>query len=190
MDVTRLRWRLRGAWQWPAFVAATVAEGVLLNSLPVWGTGAGGLVPGLLLAMAFNLIAVAAFAPLAALLVRRRRPDVPRAIAKDYCGAAFVGVLLVALLAGGIAHRSTVREDTRARAATARALSVYVHNQERTYLARLDQMTVLKIDTAFYRGCVPGRDPGRALCLFVNTDQSPAGVKRDPEQIPNYLYGR
>ena len=33
----RLRWRLRGALQGPAFVLATVVEAVLLNRLPVAG---------------------------------------------------------------------------------------------------------------------------------------------------------
>jgi hypothetical protein len=30
----RLRWRLRGAWQWPAFVVLTVADAVIVARLP------------------------------------------------------------------------------------------------------------------------------------------------------------
>jgi hypothetical protein len=30
----RLRWRLRGAWQWPVFVALTLADGIVLVVLP------------------------------------------------------------------------------------------------------------------------------------------------------------
>jgi hypothetical protein len=188
--LTRLRWRLRGAWQWPAFVAATIAEGVLLNELPIAGHGPGGIVPGLLLAMAFNLIVVAILAPLASIALRRRRRDLPRAIANDYCGTALLVALLATLVTVGLVHHSDVVRDDRDRTATAAALSTFVHHQERAYLERLDAMTILKLETGFYRGCVPDEEPGRALCLFVNTDQSPAGIKRDPESLPNEQYGR
>src|SRR5215218_7759522 len=50
---------LRRAWLWPAFAVFTVAEGVLLNELPVWGSGPQGLVPGILIAGFLNLIVVA-----------------------------------------------------------------------------------------------------------------------------------
>jgi hypothetical protein len=190
MDLTRLRWRLRGAWQWPSFVAATVAEGILLNELPISGNGPGGIVPGLLLATALNLIVVAILAPLTGMLLRRRRRDLPRAIATDYCGTALLGVLLAVLVLAGIVHHSDVMQENRDRVATAAAVSTFVHSQEREYLDRLDAMTILKLETSFYRGCVPDDEPGRALCLFVNTDQTPAGVKRDPETLPNEAYGR
>src|SRR4051794_41846030 len=44
--VTRLRWRMRGAWLWPAFIALTVAEGVALDLLPISGDRPGGGAPG------------------------------------------------------------------------------------------------------------------------------------------------
>jgi hypothetical protein len=190
MSLTRLKWRLRGAWQWPAFMVAIVIEGVLLQALPVWGNGPGDLFAGMLLAAAFNLIIVAILAPLASLLLRRRRPDLPRAIASDYCGAMLIAVLLGCLIVGGIVHHSAVSADKRDRVATARAISTYVHHQERDYLGRLGAMTIIKLEPDFYRGCVPASDPGKAMCLFVNTDQSPAGVKRDPETVPNEQYRR
>ena len=34
---TRLRWRLRGATMWPAFLLALVADTVLLRALPIAG---------------------------------------------------------------------------------------------------------------------------------------------------------
>lgn len=190
VDVTRLRWRLRGAWQGPVFIAAVLTEAVLLNALPVWGDGPGGFVPGLLLAMALNLVVVAAIAPVAGMLLRRRRRDLPRAIANDYSGTALIGALLAGLLAGGLVHRSEVVRDDRGRSATAAATSTYVHNQAESYAEKLGSMTVLRLEPGLYRSCVPGPDPDRALCLFVNTDQSPAGVRRDPEGTPNQLYGR
>jgi hypothetical protein len=190
VDVVRWRWRLSGATMWPAFGAAIVVESIMLNELPVWGNGPHHIVPGLLLAMAFNLIVVALLAPMAGMLLRRRRRDLPRVVAADRCGTALIGVLFVALLVGGILNHSDVMRDKRDRIATARAISTFVHNQERDYLPQLERMTVLKLETGFYRGCVPDTDPSEALCIFVNTDQSPAGIKRDPERVPNQLYGR
>jgi hypothetical protein len=88
LGLSRLHWRLRGAWQWPAFTLAVAAETVLLDALPVWGDGPGGFWGGLLLAGCLNLIVVAVLAPLAGRLLRLRRPDLPRLIATDYAGAA------------------------------------------------------------------------------------------------------
>ena len=40
----RLKWRIRGAWQWPAFALLTVLDAVLLTQLPFYGDGPGTLV--------------------------------------------------------------------------------------------------------------------------------------------------
>src|SRR5690606_33397144 len=37
--LTRLRWRLRGAWQWPLFAVLLAADTVLLHELPIAGDG-------------------------------------------------------------------------------------------------------------------------------------------------------
>ena len=42
----------------------------------------------------------------------------------------------------------------------------------------------VKLETDSYRVCVAGREK-LPLCMFVNTDQSPAGVRRDPSREPN-----
>ena len=81
--LTRTRWRMRGAWLWPAFVVLTVAEGVALELLPIAGDGPGGVLPGVLLAGFANLIAVATIATLAGRRLRHRRPDLPRVIADN-----------------------------------------------------------------------------------------------------------
>ena len=57
--LTRMRWRMRGAWLWPAFIMLTLAEGVALEVLPIAGDGPGGVLPGVLLAGFANLICVA-----------------------------------------------------------------------------------------------------------------------------------
>jgi hypothetical protein len=81
--IRRLRWRMRGAWQWPAFAALTVVDALLLTRLPFYEEGPGTLVGGLLLAMFFNLLAVAVVGPLLGVRLRRRRPDLPRPVAAD-----------------------------------------------------------------------------------------------------------
>ncbi len=191
VDLTRLRWRLDGATMWPVFVVATLVEGFTLNALPISGTyGPGGTVAALLLATALNLVIVAALAPLAGMLLRRRRRDLPRAVAVDYCGTVLLVLLFAWLLAAGLGNRSEIQRDERHRAASVVATSGYVHSQAREYLGRLESTSTLRVEAGMYRACVPGTDPERPLCLFVNTDQSPPGVTRDPERVPNALWRR
>jgi hypothetical protein len=59
----RLRWRMRGATLWPAFAVAVVADGVLLNELPIAGDDGPGLFAGVILAGFANLIVIAVVAP-------------------------------------------------------------------------------------------------------------------------------
>src|SRR5262245_17358113 len=54
----RLRWRMRGAWQWPAFAALTVVDALLIALLPFQGDGPD-LIGALLIAGFANLLAVA-----------------------------------------------------------------------------------------------------------------------------------
>ena len=42
----------------------------------------------------------------------------------------------------------------------------------------------MREETDHYRACVYGAEQ-LPLCLFVNTDQAPAGVHRDPSREPN-----
>ena len=175
---------------WPAFVVLTLAEVVLFDALPFSGTGPDGVVPALLLATGLNLIVIAALAPLAGLVLRRRRPDLPRAIATDHCGTALLVGLFAALTVAGLVNRSSVQRDERDRAASYQATSRYVHAQEPSYVSTLHGMDAVQVEPGMYRTCVPGSEPLRPLCLFVNTDQSPAGVTRDPERIPNALWQR
>jgi hypothetical protein len=187
---TRLRWRLRGAWQWPTFVALTLVEAVLLNELPVWGDGAEGFLPGLLLAGFLNLFVVAVLAPFAGRLLRRRRPDLPRPIASDYAGSGLLVALLMVLVVAGLLHRPALDEERSDRAAQAAAVAHYVASQAPEYEPGLRRLDTMQVDRDVYRSCVPGRDPKRWLCLFVDTDQSPPGVTRDPDRSPNSEYRR
>jgi hypothetical protein len=184
----RLRWRLRGAWQWPAFAALTVLDGVLLAKLPFTGDGAD-LFGGIVLAGFLNLFAVAVLAPAAGRVVRRLRPDLPRLIASDYAGTTLLAAISGLLVVGGLLHRPALAEERDDRHAVAAAVHDYVLTQgPAEYRAGLGAIDALRIVPDEYRACVPGPDPTRWLCLMVSTDQRPPGVTLDHDQAPNGAY--
>lgn len=182
--LTRLRWRMRGALLWPAFGVLTVLDAVLLERLPVYGTGPHGTVPALLLSASLNLVCVAVLAPLGGRVLRRRRPDLPRAVAADFVGTALLSALALSLLIAGIGHRSAVLDERSAFYAQAAAASAYVEAHAPQYRAGLARMDSMRLRENYFRSCVPGDDPKRWLCVFVNTEQVPPRVVRDPETLP------
>jgi hypothetical protein len=180
----RLRWRMRGAWQWPAFAALTVVDALLIARLPFQGDGPDAIGAFLIAGFA-NLLAVAVLAPPAGLLVRRWwRPDLPPMIARDYAGTALLGIVTVVLVTGGLVHRRGLMEEHRDRSAALVATHDYVVTQAPEFRRGLAAPDIVQQETDLYRVCVYGTDE-RPLCLFVNTDQVPAGVKRDPARLPN-----
>ena len=181
----RLRWRMRGAWQWPTFALLTVVDAVILHLLPLAGEGIG-LVPALLLAGFFNLTAVAILAPLGGMLLRRRRPGLPRIIADDYAGTTMLVAVGLALLAAGIAHRPSVLAQQDAFAAQSAQVRSYVLGQAPPeFRANVDRADTWKQGPDLFRTCVPGPDPRKHFCVIVNTDQHPPGVVVDRDQQPN-----
>ena len=184
----RLRWRLRGAWQWPAFMALTVVDAVLLVLLPPYHGAPENLFPGVLLAGFANLLAIALLAPALGHLVRRRRPDLPRIIATNYAGAAAVASITALLLAGGLAHRSAVQAEKGREQAVAAAMHAYVMQQAPQYRGSLTAIDAIRLDDDYYRACVPGEDARHWFCLFVSTDQHPPGITRDTEEVSNSSY--
>ena len=179
----RLRWRLRGAWQWPVFVLLTAVDTVLIALLPFQGEGTDPL-GALLLATFFNLLAVAVVAPLAGMLVRRRRRDLPRVIARDYAGTALLALITAGLLVGGLSHRAAVVAERADQRAVFAAVHEYVLAREPAFAAGLGALDTQRLEDERYRTCVHGAER-LPLCLFVNTDQAPAGVTRDPSRLPN-----
>jgi hypothetical protein len=184
----RLRWRLRGAWQWPAFFVLTVIDAVLVARLPFQGEGTDA-VGAMLVAGFFNLLAVALVAPLVAVVIRRRRRDLPFLIARDYAGTAILALITAGLLAGGFYHRGAVLEERADQDAVFGAVHDYVVRTEPAFIAGLGTIDTLRLESEHYRACVQGAQE-RPLCLLVNTDQSPAGVTRDPSREPNSLFRR
>jgi len=181
----RLRWRRRGAWLWPAFVVTTLAEMALLHWLPVQGDSTRWI-SALLVAGCLNLIAVVVLGGPGAVLLRRRRPDMPKVVASDYAGRAALAVVAVALVAAGLAHRPVI-VDRRA-AFDEQLLAVHrwvTQNGDAFANTRLAQADTVLVDEELFRTCVPGRDPKRWLCLVVDTSQSPPAVTRDVNREPN-----
>jgi len=182
----RLRWRLRGATLWPAFFVAIVVDAVLLHVLPIAGDTAPGAVPALLLATFFNLLVVAVGAPLGGLVLRRRRPGLPRLIRDDRAGTFLLGALAVILVVLGLLHRpafDSERDEFRLQAAAVRLWAAA--HAPAPYRARVQDADTWRPGPHLYRTCIPGPDPRRALCLLVFTDQHPPGVRRDPDARPN-----
>jgi hypothetical protein len=183
---SRLRWRWRGAHVWPAFAAAVVVDGLLLELLPVADDHGPGIVPAVLLAGFLNLFVVAVCAPLAGRWLRGRRPGTPRVVADDQAGTTLLLAGVAVVLALGIAHHPVVRAADRAAAVQAQAARRFVLGQApHAYAVNVDRLDTWKQGPDLYRTCVPGPDPARSYCVFVNTDQSPPGVTRDPDQRPN-----
>jgi hypothetical protein len=183
----RLRWRLRGATLWPAFVVAIVVDTVLLRVLPIAGDGDGEKVFGaLLLATFFNLVTVAVLAPLGGWLLRRQQPSLPVVVAHDRAGTALVGVLAVALAVGGLLHRPAVLDARRAFARQAAAARAYLRaNAPPEYRANIAFLSTWRQSRDLFRTCVPGPDPDRWLCLYIRTDVSPPSVRPDPDHQSN-----
>src|SRR4051812_18889349 len=151
----RLRWRLRGAWQWPAFIVLTAADAVLVSRLPFQGEGTDAI-GAFLVAGFFNLLAVALLAPLFGMLLRRRRRDLPALIARDYAGTALLVAIFCAILAGGVIHRSAVIEERADRRAVFAAVHAYVVQTAPPFVAGLGALDTLKLEPDRYRACVPG----------------------------------
>ena len=93
---------MRGATLWPAFAIAVVADGVLLNQLPIAGDRGPALFPAVILAGFANLIVVAVLAPLAGHWLHGRRRGTPGDVAADQAGTALLVVVALAILVIGL----------------------------------------------------------------------------------------
>ena len=177
---------MRGATLWPAFAVAVVADGVLLNELPISGDGGPGLFAAVILAGFANLIVIAVLAPLAGRWLRSRRPATPSVVAADQAGTALLVLVAVTILVLGLAHRPAVRaaqDDLQVQASWARRF--VLGHAPREYQEGADRLNTWKQGPSLYRTCAPGPDPRRAFCMIVDTATSPPTVSADRDQRPN-----
>ena len=198
---SRLRWRLRGAWMWPAFIALTLADGLVLHLLPPLRFGFSevglSLIAGILIATFGNLVLVGAIAPWLARRVKERRAaagetTVPRQamreVTADRIGTALLALGFVGVLASGLASIPLINGETDARNRAARALVAYVRVHAPPEIrANNDQGAVetARLADGYFRSCIPFRDRRRWWCVFIDANKHPTSVVKDPSAEPN-----
>jgi hypothetical protein len=168
--LARMRWRRRGAWLWPAFIAATIADGLVGHLLPPAGVSQT-IASALLIGLVLNLIGVILLSRPVGALVRRARQDLPRLIARDYGGTIVVLAIAAGVLGAGLLHRGSVLADKRSfRDATVRAQAFIGDRAPAQFRANTGAATTFAIqEGSIYRVCVPSRDQKHTYCVIVNT---------------------
>jgi hypothetical protein len=192
----RVRWRLRGAWMWPSFIAITLLDGLLLHLLPPIATGVD-LIPAILLATFGNLVLIGAVAPWLARRMWNRRPAAepgapPRAqreVLTDRIGTGLLLATVAGVIAAGLAARPTViseTEDTERNAEAFRAL--VLRRGDRELIRNLETANTVRLGEDFFRTCVARDDRDRYFCAFIDTSKQPADVDVDGSAEPNSVY--
>ncbi|MBV9197149.1 MAG: hypothetical protein JO168_23690 [Solirubrobacterales bacterium] len=187
--VGRMRWRRRGAWLWPAFAAATVADAVLGHELPPLGE-TETLAAAALGALVLNLLGVILLSWPVGLLVRRFRGDLPMLIARDYAGTIVVAGVTVVLLAAGLAHHARVLADERAMTdAISRAQAWIGDRAPARFRSNVQYVSTFAIQPgSIYRACVPSVDGRQTYCVIVDTTRPFPGGVRFGGYEPNSLF--
>lgn len=193
----RLRWRLAGAWQWPAFVVLTAVDTGIVHVAPPTG-GDLGIVPALILAAFGNLVLVGTVAPwLARRLSRRRAAEVgpdplPREVMLDRTGTALLCAGAVGLLAAGLAARPLVVSPTEETERNAALVREYALTRGSPEMRRnLDTANTERLSDGYFRTCIAADDRRRAICVFVDVRRRPPTVVPDPNPSPNErVFGR
>jgi len=168
--LVRMRWRRRGAWLWPAFVAITIVDAVVGHLLPPVGE-TQSLGAAAVLGLVLNLLAVLLLTRPLAALVRKRRPDLPLMVARDYAGTGAVLCVGIALLAAGLAHRPFVLARQRTmQDAIARAEAWIGFRAPDEFRPNMRLANTVAIQAgSIYRTCVPSDDRRRTYCVIVKT---------------------
>jgi hypothetical protein len=187
----RVRWRRRGAWLWPTFAALTLVDGVIGHLLPPSGEKQT-FVAAALLGCAFNLVGVIVLRWPVGSLIRRVRGDLPWEVAKDYAGTAVVTLVSLALVAWGLANRSSVIANRDAlRDAVVRA-QAWIGDRAPTEFRRdLALISTFTIEAGrVYRSCVPSTDGRRTFCVIVRPRlPTPSSVRFDGYE-PNSVFAQ
>jgi hypothetical protein len=190
----RLRWRLRAATMWPAFVVLTFADGLVLHLLPPVRTGVD-LIPGILIATFANLFLVGAVGPFLARRMNARRPGPPapeqaaREVLVDRFGTALLAAGLLGVLAAGLATRPLVVSETEDTDANARAVRDYVlRSGDQELIRNLETANTIRLGEDYFRTCVARDDRRHHFCVFVDTSRRPVDITRDGSAEPNSAF--
>jgi hypothetical protein len=167
--IGRARWRWRGAWMWPAFVAMAIADGLIGHALPISGPSqsvAAGIVVGLVL----NLVCIVVLsAPLGSLL-RRVRPDLPVLIARNYAGTACVLLVTAGFVGIGLGKRPAIaRDGATMRDAVVRAAGYIGDHAPAQFAANAGHTDAITIQGgSIYRVCVWNAAHSHDYCVVVD----------------------
>jgi len=196
---SRIRWRLRGASVWPAFVATTLLDGLILDLLPPVATTTLNYLEGVLIATFGNLFLVGAAAPFLAKRLLRRGQAAPvegesqvieAELLRDRVGTALLAAGVAASLASGLANRPLIVSETEASEQNARVVRDYVnHSGDEELRRNLETANTIRLGEGYFRTCLARDDRERFVCLLVDTGKEPADVRRDPSAVPNSLVG-
>ena len=192
---SRLRWRFRGAWMWPAFIAVTIVGGLLLHWLPPIRTGIRPLT-GILLATFGNLILIGAVGPWLAKRMAERRglpaDAAERELLKDRVGTILLFTGLAGILAAGLAARPLIVSETEQTERAAQAVYDLVQRSGDEELIRnREAADSVRLREGYFRICIPDDRRERFSCWYVDSERSPAQVRRDPSVESNAeLYPR
>lgn len=201
---SRLRWRLRGALQWPAFVVLTLLDGIVLSELPPAAIRDPNIIVGVLLATFANLFILGALAPfLTRRMLRRRHAALAAAGAAPSSEAAqterevtqdriATGLLIAGLfgcLVAGVANRPTIVSETEATEENARAVQEFViHSGDEELDRNLETAQTIRLEEGYFRTCIARDDRERFVCFLVDTDKEPTQIRRDPSGEPNSAF--
>lgn len=190
----RLRWRLRGAWQWPAYAVLTVLDAVILHELPP-GSESIEFIPGLIIASFGNLFLMGVVAPwLGKRLAERERIgsgngiplSVRTEVLKDRSAAILIALGSVGLLAAGLASRPLKVNETERLEQNADLFSDFVRDEAPAEIVRnIDTANTIRLEEGYFRTCVNYDDRTRVWCAFIDVDAQPPLVRKDPSTLPN-----
>lgn len=190
----RLRWRIRGAWQWPAYAVLTLLDAVILHELPPV-TGGVDFIPGLIVSSFGNLFLMGVVAPWLGRRLAQREAgtdgngiplSVKIEVLKDRSAAVLLGVAWVGLVAAGLAARPLIVSETRETERNADLVREHVLAEAPHEIQRnLDTANTVKLEDGYFRTCVNYDERDRAYCLFVDVDSEPPRVVEDPSTLPN-----
>jgi hypothetical protein len=188
----RLRWRFLGAWRWPAFVAFTAIDGVILNELPPIGTDVD-LGFGLIMA-AFGNLALLSIVDLLGRFWERKQAELgrhgpPTAVVMDRVAGGLLLLGAVGLLAAGLGNRPVIVSETEATEEAARRVREYVLTRAPAEYGRnLETANTIRLADGYFRTCIARDDRRRHYCLFVDTSERPTQITPDPSAEPNSAY--
>jgi hypothetical protein len=187
----RMRWRRRGAWLWPAFVAMTVFDAVIGHLLPPAGE-TETIAAAAALALVLNVIALLLLSRPLGALARRARGGLPTVVARDYGGATAVILVGCVVLAVGLVHRPTVLRDQRAMQDAVARAQAWIGFRAPAQFRRNVQFTDTYAiqDGSIYRTCVPNGTGSQTFCVVVKLALPFAQSVSFSGYEPNWLFAQ